>query len=329
MGDSPPRDPRIGSVLHGRYRVLEVLAEGGMGIVYRGERVGLARPVAIKFLHAAHAHLAGARRRFEIEATAAGRMTHPNCAGVIDVGLDGDAPYLVMELVAGRTLREVMLDAPVAPARAVALGRQVLAGLAHAHARGVVHRDVKPENVVVAADPLGEHATLVDFGLAKVAGASGSPALSLDMAIGTPSYMSPEQTLGLPVDARSDVYAMGVLLFELLADRKPFAAATSFETMRLHREAPVPELAEVAPERGVPVELEAVVRGALAKDPAARYASAVELALAFDDALVAARESLDDIPVADLLAAASRGAPWRALLALLALGIAVAMWANA
>ena len=326
----PAQDPRVGSVLDGRYRILAAIARGGMGVVYRGERVGLGRPVAIKFLHPEAAATPDLRRRFEVEARAASRLSHPSCVAVIDFGLersgsDEGAPYLVMDFVAGRTLSAVMREGSPSIARALHLGKQILAGLAHAHARGIVHRDVKPANIMVWSDALGEHAQVTDFGVAKLLDAPGSH--SQDLAIGTPSYMSPEQTLGQPVDARSDVYGAGVLLYELLAERKPFHAAQAFELMWLHREAPVPAFDDVAPHRSIPPAIEGVVRRALAKAPEDRYASAVQFADALDDAVASTHDAMDDEDLDLLLAAARPRRRWPALLALLvAAGAGVGWW---
>ncbi|MBP8811356.1 MAG: serine/threonine protein kinase [Kofleriaceae bacterium] len=320
-------DPRIGTVLAGRYRLLERLAAGAMGVVYRGERIGLARPVAIKFVHGAAAAPAELRRRFAIEAQAASRLDHPNCVPVLDVGKDGDEPYLVMAFVAGQSLRQLLEVGPLSVPRALSVARQLAAGLAHAHARGVIHRDVKPDNLLVWSDALGEHVQLTDFGLARV----DALAVTQDVAVGTPTYMAPEQTVGDPVDARTDVYAAGVVLFELLAERPPFRGASPFSTMGLHRDAPVPSFDVVAPDRAIPPAVEGVVRRALAKRPADRYASAVELAAALDRAAAAAWAEADAAEVSAFLAAVRGG--WGRRLGWLAgglalVGLAVAAWSG-
>jgi len=293
-------DQRLGSLVGGRYRIAATIARGSMGAVYRAERTGIGRTVAIKFLVAGSAPEDELRRRFEIEAKAASRLGHPNCVGIIDYGLDDDTPFVVMEFVDGTTLRAVLRRSLPSVARALRLSRQLLAGLAHAHARGVVHRDIKPENVLVLADALGEHLKLTDFGLAKIE----TWVTQQRFAIGTPSYMSPEQTLGDPVDVRADVYAMGVVLFELLTGHKPFCADSPFETMRLQREAAVPAFEDVAPDRPVSPAVEGVVRRALAKRREDRYASAIELANALDRA-VTEDDPTADQGIADLIAEAS------------------------
>ena len=295
----------VGDVILDRYRIVARLAAGAMGQVYRGERIGLRRAVAIKFLHPSAAADPAVRARFEGEARAASRMHHPNVVGVIDCGSHRGAPFVVLELVEGKTLRELLDAGPLSVARALRIVQAILAGLAHAHGHGVIHRDLKPENILVWSDELGEHVRITDFGLAKRLDAVG---VSQDLAIGTPSYMSPEQTLGLPVDARADVYAVGVLLFELLAAKTPFRGITTFETLRLHREAPIPSVADLSPD--ISPELDGVVRRALAKVPASRYAGAAELATAIDDAMHAARERADELPVEDLLEAARAHRRW-------------------
>ena len=332
--DEPPRcppppeprtDPRLGSILDGRYRIVSRVAAGGMGVVYRAERLGLHRSVAIKFLHEAAAATSELRRRFGIEARAASRMRHPNCVAVIDYGLDGDAPYLVMDFVVGRTLASLLREGSLSVPRALRIGSQVLAGLAHAHGHGIIHRDIKPANILVWSDAMGEHAQLTDFGVAKVEGAPSG--LSQDCAIGTPSYMSPEQTLGTPVDARSDVYGAGVLLYELLAERKPFAAPTPFDVMWLHRESPVPAFDDTAAHRLIPVEIEGVVRRALAKAPDDRYASARQFAAALEAAAATAHDATDDDDLAAMLAASRAQPPWLKLaLAAILWSLAIAFW---
>src|SRR3954470_13773877 len=259
-----PPDPRIGNVLQERYRILSKIPSGAMGVVYKGERMQLGRPVAVKFLHPWIAAQKAFLSRFENEARAMSRLAHPHTVSVIDFGVDG-APYLVMDYVTGRTLREVLqADRRLAPARALALVRQLLAGLGHAHAQGIIHRDLKPENLILTDEPgLDEHLRILDFGLAKL---RDGPAMTAGMAVGTPSYMSPEQSGAEGnVDARSDIYSVGVLLFELLAGRKPFEAQQIGELILMHRESPPPSLRALVPAAGISPALEAVVLKALSK----------------------------------------------------------------
>ena len=274
---SPP-DPRVGNVLQGRYRILSKIASGAMGIVYQGERVQLGRPVAVKFLHPWIAAQKAFLSRFENEAKAMSRLAHPNCVSVIDFGIEG-APYLVMDFATGRTLREVMLSGPLALPRVFKIAAQLLAGLAHAHAQGIVHRDLKPENLILSGEGgLEEHLRILDFGLAKL---RDGPAMTAGMAVGTPSYMSPEQSGGGgAVDARTDLYAVGVMLFEILAGRKPFQSENVGELIFMQRDAPPPLLRAVAPEAGYSQELESLLGKALSKLPEDRFQSAGEFAAA-------------------------------------------------
>jgi hypothetical protein len=275
MPPSEDRDPRIGTVLQDRYKILAPLGQGGMGVVYRGERVGLGRPVAIKFLQAQLSGHDELRKRFEREARAMSRLQHPHCVPVIDFGIVDDVPYIVLELVPGRSLRELLLEARLPALRTVKLIRQVLAGLAHAHELGIVHRDIKPANIVVSeAVGAGDQARILDFGLAKII--EGNPSASVsaaNVAIGTPAYMSPEQGKGGKVDARSDIYAVGVLLFELLTGKKPFVGKDLFETLKKHELEATPSVLALVPD--LPPEIEGVIQRAMAKLPDHRFPDAV------------------------------------------------------
>jgi len=277
-------DPDLsGVVLDERYQVIEPIAKGAMGAVYRGERVRLGRAVAIKILHDALPDELASRQRFEREAKLMARLEHPHCVSVIDFGLHEDKPYLVMELVRGTSLLELVAkDGPLEPARAADLMRQVLSGLAHAHELGIVHRDIKPANVMLTEKTgLGEQIRILDFGLARPA--ADSAKLTTGIVVGTPNYMAPEQIKGATVDARTDLYACGVMLFELLTGQKPFRADDPIAVVRKHLHDKPPRLAEVL--HGVDFgELERVVAKALAKTPDERYASAAEMAEAIERA---------------------------------------------
>jgi len=276
---SPP-DPRIGNVLQGRYRILGKIASGAMGIVYRGERVQLGRPVAVKFLHPWIAAQKAFLSRFENEARAMSRLAHPNCVSVIDFGVEG-SPYLVMDFVTGRTLREVMEEGRLPLERVLRVARQLLAGLGHAHAQGIIHRDLKPENMVLSEEQgQQDHLRILDFGLAKL---RDGPAMTAGLAVGTPSYMSPEQGGAAgSIDARTDLYAVGVMLFELLAGEKPFQSEKIADVILMHREFPPPRLREAVPAAGYSAELEAVVLKAMAKFPEERFQSANDFIAAID-----------------------------------------------
>ncbi len=276
-------DELIGVLLDGRYQIQERIAAGAMGVVYRGERIKLGRTVAIKFLHASLADDPARRQRFDIEATAMARLDHPHCAQVIDLGIHAQMPYVVMDFIKGRTLRDVLDQGRLEPHRALTLMRQILAGLTHAHELGIVHRDIKPANVMLSDRGLiGEQARILDFGLARLR--EGNANLTAGMVIGTPAYMAPEQCKGGVIDARVDVYACGVLLFEMLTGKKPFEHDEPIEILRMQIHSTPPRLVDIAPDLQLP-GLEAVIARALSKDPDARYPSAAELAAAIDAAV--------------------------------------------
>ena len=235
MNISNTDDTRIGTVLNGRYRIIERIGTGGMAVVYRGERVELGRPVAIKFLQEVILHYPKFIGRFEGEAKAMSKLSHPYCVSVMDFGVDG-APYIVMDYVEGKTLKDVLESETVAPARAIKIVRQVLAGIAHAHSHGIIHRDLKPGNVLLQnMVGVGESVRIFDFGLAKLTDAASGANMSISLMAGTPNYMSPEQSRGKKVDERTDLYAIGVMLFELLSGEKPFSHEDYLEVVRMHR----------------------------------------------------------------------------------------------
>jgi eukaryotic-like serine/threonine-protein kinase len=306
-------DPHLGTVLHGRYLVSERLAEGAMAVVYRGERVGLKRQVAIKFLHESYSASEDGMRRFEVEARAMSRLAHPNCVAVTDFGVENGAPYLVMDFVTGSSLRDVLeAEVRMRPTRAVAVVRQVLAGLTHAHGQGIVHRDVKPENIVISpVEGHGEQVRILDFGLAKL---RDENSVTSGLAVGTPGYMAPEQTIGEKVDERADLYATGIILFELIAGRKPFQAESPFDVMRMHRESPIPPLSAAAPGVTISSELEDVVRRALAKSRAERFSTAGSFL-----------EALEATPEAEGSQVSSARAPGRSGRVMAAVGAALVL----
>jgi serine/threonine-protein kinase len=279
-----PEYARIGSTLENRYRLLDVLAQGGMGVVYRGERIGLNRTVAVKFLHASFAANAQARDRFERELQAMSRLTHPNCVSVIDYGI-ADSPFIVMEYVTGRTLKDVLAEnGPLPPARALYIASQILAALAHAHSQDMVHRDIKPANIILAdVEGTLDHVYVLDFGLAKFMSSAAKDDLTASwMVLGTPAYMSPEQGRAESIGAATDIYATGVVLFELLTGTKPYNADNPIDTIHQHQFAPVPSIRERLPEADFSAELDETLQIALAKDPGQRFASAQLFAEALD-----------------------------------------------
>src|ERR1041384_6399119 len=278
------RGDLTGAILDARYRVIEQVAQGAMGTVYRAERVKLGRIVAIKVLHDVLPHELSGRKRFEIEAMAMAKLEHPHCASVLDVGVYSDRPYVVMDFVSGQNLKDLIATGPQPIGRATEILRQVLSGLAHAHELGIIHRDIKPANLVLSQKTgLGDHVKILDFGLARLHDAGQN--LTTGIVVGTPAYMAPAQIRGHQLDGRADLYACGVLLFELLTGQKPFhsEADDPMEVCRMHLKAPIPRLEDKLPGGGFG-ELEAVVAKALAKDPGDRYASAQEFAAALDAA---------------------------------------------
>jgi beta-lactam-binding protein with PASTA domain/predicted Ser/Thr protein kinase len=260
------------SVVGERYRVEARIGAGGMAEVYRGFDPVLNRTVAIKVLLPQFARDAGFVARFRREAQAAARLNQPNIVGVYDTGADGDRQYIVMEFVEGRTLAEFLAGGRrLTPMQSVDLTQKIARALASAHAQGIVHRDIKPGNVMVTRDGLVK---VMDFGIARIQTDITAPQTS--SVIGTPTYLSPEQAQGHAVDARSDLYSLGCVLYELLAGRPPFTGDTPVAiAYKQVNEAPVPPSSH---NPDVPPRLDAVVMKCLAKNPANRYQSAEELA---------------------------------------------------
>jgi eukaryotic-like serine/threonine-protein kinase len=263
-----------GHVLGGRYRVISPIGKGAMGSVYRSEDLRLGRVVAIKVINDHVPNEMAVRRRFDREAKAMARLEHPHCASVLDVGMHEDQPFVVMDFVSGQGLDAVVAEGPLPIGRAVAITRQVLFGLEHAHEHGIIHRDVKPANIVLSQKSgMGDHVKILDFGLARLNQETSN--LTTGVVVGTPSYMAPEQIRGLVIDSRVDLYACGVLLFELLTGTKPFRSANNdpLEVCMMHLNRPVPRLAEVLPGRELGM-LDDIMSQALAKDPERRFATA-------------------------------------------------------
>ncbi len=282
-------DPLIGRNLPGGFSILELIGVGGMGRVYRAEQTNLGRTVAVKIVHP---HLAGeenAVARFITEARAASRLNHPNSVAVIDFGKTSDGQlYLVMEYLRGKDLARVAYDeGPLPFRRIVDVLRQTLAALAEAHHFDIIHRDLKPENIIL--EPVrggGDFVKVVDFGLAKMQVEKSQPSItSPGIVCGTPEYMSPEQGRGDPLDPRSDLYAVGVILYQLLTGRLPFEADTPTQVVLMHLSKPPPDPNTIAPERMIPKPIVDIVVKALAKEADNRYQSAEQFALALADAI--------------------------------------------
>ena len=268
----------------GPYEILASVAAGGMGEVFRARDTRLGREVAVKILTAAHAGDPDSIRRFEKEARAVASLSHPNVVPLFDVGEQDGIRYAVSEYVAGETLRARLKRERLAPTEAAEVAAQIAEGLSAAHQKGFVHRDIKPENVVLAQPSFPR---ILDFGLAKrsagLAGLSVSEQEATESAFltepgiiaGTVGYMSPEQVRGEPLDGRSDIFSLGVVLWEMLIGRRPFSGDSPIETLSaILREEPPPDPALA----GLPAEFERILRRSLEKRPADRYDSAADLA---------------------------------------------------
>ena len=277
----------VGTVLSGRYRVVDLLAMGGVGAVYLGEHVKMHKQVAIKVLHPDAQSLPELAARFEREAVAGSHIQHPNVASATDFGeLEDGSHFLVLEYVRGATLREVIRRGPVSPARAVGIARQIAAGLSATHAVGIVHRDLKPRNVMLIE---GERdlVKIIDFGLAKLnlkevsevaarrASMSDHQITGTGAVFGTIAYLAPEAALGMDsVDARADLYAFGLVLYEMLAGKHPFLTSDPVALFKHHARTPPPPIAERSPGVTVPPALEALVMRLLEKRREDRHPSA-------------------------------------------------------
>ena len=272
----------------GVYRIDGELGRGGMGLVYRGVHEALGRPVAIKVLYAEHARNAEVAARFVREARAASRARHPGIVEVFDFGtLPDSRAFLVMEVVEGPTLQEIINQGALPPRRALELARQIAGALGAAHAAGVVHRDLKPANVFVIA---GEKVKIGDFGAAKLLeGASPADTGQQGSVIGTPFYMSPEHARGLPTDRRTDVYALGCVLFEMLTGGVPYPGETPVAVLTSHIVAPLPDVR--SPHGPLPEAVLHVVHRALAKRVEERFQTMEEMISDLDRALATLERS--------------------------------------
>jgi serine/threonine protein kinase len=271
-------DSLVGRVLADRYHILKRIGEGGMGRVYLGEHVKMNRQCAIKVMNPALVNDSESASRFAREASSAARIIHPNVAAVFDYGESEGLIYLVMEYVDGQPLSRILArEAPLAVERALDLAKQIADGLGAAHELGIVHRDLKPDNILVTRTRTGrEVPKVVDFGIAKaVQDTTGEALTRTGLVIGTPEFMSPEQLLGDPIDARSDLYALGCILHLMLTATPPFAASTREQMIKRRLTEDAPHVQQLDP--GLPDSVDRIVERLLARSPSDRYGSAAEV----------------------------------------------------
>lgn len=260
-------------VLNGRYELLERVGSGGMSVVYKAKDRALGRIVAIKMMHESFTSDEAFLKRFQQEAHAAANLAHPNIVTVHDIGQDGFKHYIVMEFVEGQTLKQIIRSydgAPLPISRALDLIIQVCNGIGYAHRANLVHCDVKPQNVIVTLD---ERVKVADFGIARAISTTTQQQVS--QIWGTPQYFSPEQAAGDAPSPASDVYAIGIILFEMLTGRLPFAAESHTAMALKHLHTPPPLVSEFNP--GIPAQLAQIINKLLAKEPAGRYRTAGQL----------------------------------------------------
>ena len=295
----------VADALASRYEVLGTLGDGGMGLVYRVRDRETAEILALKLLRPEIAQDPAMMQRFKDELRLAHRITHKNVCRIYDFNRVNDLAYITMEYVDGESLRAYLHRTGKMPVvRVIDLARQIATGLGEAHAQGVVHRDLKPDNVMLARDGL---AKLMDFGIAR---AFGGDAAATHTIIGTPQYMAPEQSQGKPIDQRADLYALGLILYECLTGRRAFSGATPVEiALKQLKDRPIPPRRFAS---GTPPHIEALVLRCLEKDPARRFASAAELLRA----------------LAQTNATPRRSWPWRSLALILVVGVLTVVGLN-
>jgi serine/threonine-protein kinase len=269
----------VGRVVNGKYEVLSLLGEGGMGVVYKVRHLLLPNKnlFALKVLHSRFSADAEFRARFLREVEVTMDLTHENIVQIRDFGMTEEQHlFFTMDHFPGRSLKTLIeKKAPLPSRRVIGIAREILLALREAHRGGVIHRDLKPDNVLVEEEPGGrDRVRVLDFGIAKLLETDGKNDLTRDNLIGTPKYMSPEQAGGDSLDGRSDLYSLGIMIYEMLTGQVPFRGGTTRSILMGHLTSPPPPFAEARPELAVPAPFERLVFDLLAKDPSARPASA-------------------------------------------------------
>ncbi|WP_437775382.1 serine/threonine protein kinase [Sorangium sp. So ce1097] len=308
-------DPLLGRVVNGRFKVVSVIARGGMGKVYRAEQAPLGRICALKVLSPKYDgdHDPEFHRRFFLEASTAAKLSHPNTVTVFDYGhTDDDIYYIAMEYIEGKTLHRVLREeGPFPEARAAHIARQICRSLREAHGLGVVHRDLKPGNVLlVDHEDEHDHVKVLDFGLVKDT-ESGENLTQQGLFMGSPKYMAPEQITGEEVSARTDIYALGVMMYEMLSGHVPFDKGASVGTLMSHVNDQVPPMQAHNPQLSISQTMEGIVYRCLEKDPAQRFSSMNELvaALKFAAGGISMRDTGETLPTRAGLASHRPTAP--------------------
>ena len=282
-------DPLIGRVINDRFKIASLIARGGMGKVYRAEQSPLGREVALKVLNPNYSgeHDPEFHKRFFLEASICSKLTHPNTVTIFDYGRsEDDVYYIAMELLEGKTLHRALRDsAPMDAPRVMHIGRQVCRSLREAHGLGVIHRDLKPANIyLVRHGDESDFVKVLDFGLVKNVAETGEDLTQTGLFMGSPKYMSPEQIRGEPVDARSDIYALGVIMYEMLTGKVPFDRPSSVNILMAHVHEAPPPMHEASGDSRIPALLEQIVMKCIEKRPDDRFASMDELLVALKQA---------------------------------------------
>ncbi|MEO1267056.1 MAG: serine/threonine-protein kinase [Myxococcota bacterium] len=275
-------DPLIGQTIANRYRVLSRIGAGGMGVVYKADQAAMDRKIAIKVLPR-DLDDESLIERFHREARAASQLRHPNTITLYDFGQHEDILYIAMEFLDGISLNQAMKRGPMHPGRVISILIQTLRSLGEAHKKGIVHRDIKPDNVfLIQLDGTSDFVKVLDFGVAKLTKSGDKTLTQAGMIFGTPKYMSPEQARSKPTGARSDIYAVGIMAYEMLTGKVPFDADDHVSILLKHCTEPVPPFKEINPDIDVPEDLGQVIVHSLTKKPEERFQSAEEMIQALE-----------------------------------------------